>query len=118
MASIRERVNKAGVTSYAVLFTHEGKQRSRTFTARRAAEKFRKLIEGFDNPADALRMLDAGVPHDGPTVADLFDEWLEVKRADMTTEGHKDYVRQYERWIKPTFGWRDASLVTERDVQA
>ena len=118
MASLRTRTNKAGVTSYAVLFLEGGKQRSRTFATTKAAGKFKKLVEAV-GPDEALRMLEDGAAnHDGPTVAALFDEWLEVKRADMTSEGHRDYVRQYERWIKPHFGWRDASLVTERDVQA
>lgn len=117
MASIRTRVSKAGVTTHSVLFTHGKKQRSRTFDVLKDAEKFRKLVEAV-GASEAVRMLDEGAATDGPTVADLFDEWLEVKRPDMTSEGHKDYVRQYEKWIKPTFGWRDAALVTERDVQA
>lgn len=117
MASIRERTSKAGATTYAVLYREEGRQRSKTFTTMKAAERFAALVDAV-GPTDAV---DIGLTRQaghGPTVADLFVDWLEVKRADMTVEGHRDYVRSYEKWIAPSFGWRDAELVTERDVQA
>ena len=117
MASIRERVSKDGkAVSYAVLYTQERRQRSKTFATRKAAEKFRALVDAL-GPEGAVEVGLSGGQAPSPTVAELFTEWLEIKRADMTVEGHRDYVRQYERWIRPTFGWRDAAAVTERDVQ-
>lgn len=117
MASIRARTNSKGVTSYAVLFLHGTKQRSKTFTSEKQATKFRKLVEAV-GPDEALKKLEGGIQDNSPSVADLFDEWLALKAADMTTEGHRDYVRGYKRWIEPTFGWRDADTVTEKDIQA
>lgn len=115
MASIREHVGKRA-TTYGVLFVQEGKQRSITFDTRKAAEKFRALVDAL-GPAEAIEV---GLTKQttGPTVDALFREWLAIKEQEMTTEGHKDYVRSYEKWIEPTFGSRDAELVTERDVQA
>lgn len=114
MASIRERTGTRG-TTYAVLFKREGKQSSETFTDRKSAEKFRKLVEAI-GPHGAVELL-RGESSGARTVDDLAVEWLEWKRRDMTVEAHKDYRRQYDRWLKPTFGQRIAEKVTERDVQ-
>ena len=111
VASIRKR----GEGSFAVLFNHGGRQRSRTFTTHKAAEKFRALVDAM-GADDALALLDAD-QSGARTVDDLAKEWLEWKRRDMTTEAHRDYVRQYDKWVKPTLGWRVADMVTERDVQ-
>lgn len=118
MASIRKRVSKDGRTStYAVLFNHDGKQRSKSFTTESAAKKFRSLVDAL-GPQDALEAgRQANSKTATRTVDSLFVEWLALKRADMTVEGHRDYERGYAKWIKPTFGWRDAELVTEREVQ-
>lgn len=117
MASIRTRVSKDGcTTTYAVLYNEERRQRSKTFATKKAAEKFAALVNAL-GPTAALEVGKQANAASGPTVSALFDQWLEVKRADMTVEGHRDYGRSYEKWIRPTFGWRDAELVTERDVQ-
>lgn len=116
MASIRERTSTAGVTTYAVLYKQERRQRSKTFATRKAAEKYRALVDAL-GPA-AAEEVGLTVAASGPTVDALFTDWLAMKRADMTIEGHRDYERSYAKWIKPTFGWRDAEMVTERDVQA
>lgn len=116
VASIRERSTRAGTTTYAVLFNQEGKQRSRSFTTRKSAEKFRALVDAI-GAAEALEVGKATQKSGGPSVAELFREWLEIKRPDMTIEGHRDYERAYAKWIEKQLGWRDAELVTERDVQ-
>lgn len=116
MASIRERVSKDGSTStYAVLYNHENKQRSKSFRTLAAAKKFRALVEAV-GAADALE-IGKQKKSGGPTVAELAKQWLDYKQRDMTVEGHRDYVRQYAKWIEPTFGWREAETITERDVQ-
>jgi integrase len=114
VASIRKREGKRG-TTYAVLYSHAGKQSSQTFADLKSAQKFAKLVEAVG--PDAAREIHVGVPEGARTVDDLAREWLEWKRRDMTTEGHRDYVRQYERWLRPTFGPRVAANITERDVQ-
>jgi site-specific recombinase XerD len=115
MASIRTRVSKAGVTTYAVLYNKGGKQTSTTFTDAKSAQKFRDVANAAGVDA-ALQLLVPTSNHH--TVDSLFTDWLERKRPDMTTEAHRDYQRAYAKWIQPTFGWRDAELVTEKDVQA
>ena len=114
MATIREHVRKDGSTTFYVVFRQGKKQTSRTFDDRKVAEKFKKTIEAIG--VDATLEL-ANAKQAGRTVDALFAEWLELKRSDMTAEGHRDYERGYAKWIKPTFGWRDAELVREKDVQ-
>lgn len=115
MASIRVRQNRDGTTSHVVLFRHGGKQTSKPFVDAKSAEKFRDAVDAV-GPDAALQLLDGKAS--GRTVASLFDEWLALKKTDMTVEAHRDYERNYARWVKPTFGWRDAELVTEKEVQA
>lgn len=115
MATITERVRKSGEKTYYVKFRLGKKQTSRPFDDIRGAEKFKRTVEAV-GAAAAVEMLNAKVS--SRSIDSLFAEWLELKRADMTTEGHRDYERSYAKWIKPTFGWRDAELVREPDVQA
>ncbi|MFS3128654.1 tyrosine-type recombinase/integrase [Nocardioides sp. Bht2] len=115
MATIAEHVRKDGRVSFYVKFRHEKKQTSRMFDDAKGAEKFKKAVEAVGSTV-AIAMLDSATS--SHSVDSLFIEWLAIKRIDMTTEGHRDYERAYAKWIKPTLGWRDAELVTERDVQA
>src|SRR5690242_19754558 len=106
MASIRTRTASDGTVTHSVLFRHGGKQTSRAFETAPAAENFRDVINAVG--VDTALELAAAKSAKGRTLDSLFREWLEVKRADMTREGHRDYERQYEKWIEPKFGWRDA----------
>jgi integrase len=117
MARIREHVGSR-VTSYYVLFRTGGrgsKETSKAFDNLKDAEKFKVAVETFGHDV-AIGMLSGGRTA-GRTIDSLFTEWLEHKRPDMTTEAHRDYERAYAKWIKKQLGWRDAELVTERDVQ-
>lgn len=118
MASIDPRTTKDGKkTTYAVLFRIGKRQTSKTFATEKAAEKFKALVDATSGE-QALQMLKEQA-REGRTVDSLFVEWLaDVKKPKMTIEGHRDYERQYAKWVKPTFGWRDAELVTEKEVQA
>src|SRR5690242_908734 len=117
MASIRERHSSAGITTYGVLYRHGGKQASRTFETAKAAEKFKALIDllGADKALATLAAQD----HNGLTVNELFERWMEWKRTtDVTSRTLKDYRRDYENWIKPKLGQRVADAIDETDVQA
>lgn len=115
MATIDTYVRKDGGITYYVKFRLGDKQTSRAFDDAKTAEKFKKAVEGVGASA-AVEMLTQRAS--SRTVHSLFVEWLEHKRAGMTIEGHRDYERAYAKWIKDQLGWRDAELVTERDVQA
>ena len=116
VASVRERVSKRGETTYAVLFRHGGKQTSETFPGRREAEKFRQLVE-LIGPAEALARLNGTDSPAGYTLDDLAEKYLTWKASDVTDRTLADYRRDYENWIKPWFGHRDAEAIDELDVQ-
>lgn len=117
MASIRENTLKTGETTWTVLYRHGGKQGSKTFPTLKGAEKFVGLIDA----TDVGRALDILAQGDrapvGPTVAELARDWFEWKRPDVEPRTMKDYERDYDNWIDPFFGHRQAATVTEADVQ-
>lgn len=113
MATIQTYERKDG-TTYYVKFRLGKKQTSRAFDSLKGAQKFKAAVESV-GAAAAVELLDQKLS--ARTVDSLFREWLEHKRPGMTTEGHRDYVRAYEKWIKQQLGWRDAELLTERDIQ-
>jgi len=118
MARIREHAGRRG-TTYYVLFRTGGKgshEKSKAFNDSANAEKFKVAVETF-GPDVALQMLENGKKA-GRTIDSLFTEWLAHKKPSMTVEGHRDYERAYAKWIQKQLGWRDAELVTEKDVQA
>ena len=47
MASVQERTTSTGKRTYAVLYRHGTRQRSKTFTTRKAATRFQTLIDQF-----------------------------------------------------------------------
>lgn len=115
MATISEYVRKDGGTTYYVKFRLGGKQTSRPFDTPKSAEKFKGAVESV-GAAPAVALLERR--QTSRTVDSLFVLWFEHKKPGMTIEGHRDYERAYEKWIKKQLGWRDAELVTEKDVQA
>lgn len=121
MASMRERVNSKGESTFQVLFRQggrHGKQRSVTFETAAAAERFVQMVDllGLDR---ALAELDADEPDDRLTVDELAEKFFEWKAGTKITERTlKDYRRDYENWVKPHLGGRAAEAIDETDVQA
>lgn len=116
MASIRERTSGGGERTWQVLFRQGDKQKSRTFTDAKKAEKFRVLVEALG--ADrALAELLTDTRTDRLTVDDLAAKFLAWKARDVTPRTRADYQRDYDNWIKPWFGHRAADSVDEIDVQ-
>ena len=116
MASVRERVSKRGETTYAVLFRLDGKQTSETFETAKSADEFRALVD-LIGPRDALARLNGHDTTAGLTVDELAERYLEWKAPDVTERTLGDYRRDYDNWIRPWFGHRQAEHVDERDVQ-
>lgn len=118
MASVRERVSKGGVTTWAVLYRHGSKQASKTFAAEKPARRLAELIDmlGVDRGLAVFAEEQPGRQR-GVTVDDLAAEWLSMKRRDLTPRAHADYVRDYQNWVQPFFGHREAAGVHELDVQ-
>lgn len=116
MASIRERTTKAGERSWNVLYRHGGKQASKTFTAKKPAERFRSLVDVL-GPEKALAELFAGERDDRLTVEQLAAAFLEWKRPRVTARTIEQYDRDVRNWITPWLGHRAAEAVDESDVQ-
>src|SRR5689334_1839254 len=120
MASVRARTTKAGVTTYAVLYRHDGRQQSITYPTRKRADDVALMMnsEGIGIER-TLRLLDeeetGGV--DRLTVADLAAQWLAWKTPRVTERTASDYRRDLDNWVIPWFGDRAAELVDEGDVQ-
>lgn len=116
MASIRERTSKNGERSWAVLYRHQKRQKSTTFASKKGADRFAKMIDllGVDR---ALAELDGKADADGPTVAELFAQWIDWKQRDLTPRAAEDYRRDFSNWIDPFFGHLPASAVDELAVQ-
>lgn len=115
MASIRERTSKQGETTWAVLYRHGGKQASKTFVDPAKAERFKTLVEllGADKALEELFGAESG----GITVRELAEKFLAAKAADVTPRTLADYRRDYDNWIDPHLGHRQADSVDELDVQ-
>lgn len=116
MASIRERTSKAGETTWAVLYRHGKKQRSLTFSTPKAAQKFKTLVELL-GPEKAVAEMNAAGSGPGLTLDDLAEKFLEWKAGDVTVRTIADYRRDYENWIQPFLGHRQADVIDELDVQ-
>ena len=116
MASVRERSSTTGESVWQVLYRHGGKQASKTFVTRDAAERVRSLIDAL-GPDRALTALAEELHQTGPTLADLAAQWFDWKKRDLTARALEDYRRDYANWIDPYFGHRQAGSITEADVQ-
>lgn len=118
MASIKPRPRADGTIGYAVLFRHGGKQRARTFDDEPYAERFVRMIDDF-GAERALRYLeDEADVEEGLSLDELAERWLASKQGAVTPNILVGYRRDYEGWIKPRFGHREAAHVHEGDVQA
>lgn len=115
MASVRARTTRAGVTTYQVLYRHNGRQASKTFAGKKQAESFAALAS--DDPAKALRWLEADDQPDRLTVHQLAGLWLDWKASRVTPRTLTDYRRDVANWIDPWLGDHPAETLDEADVQ-
>lgn len=115
MSSIRERPN--GTVS--VLYRDGTRQTSRTFHDPKQAKRLHELMTvlGVQRGLAAFAE-EAPGRHRGPTVDEVFEQWIKSKERDVTARTVRDYRRDYAKWIAPEFGHREAAFVTELDVQA
>lgn len=117
MASIRERTSTAGEMTFQVLYRHGTKQPSKTFVDLPSAERFRDLVNLL-GPDKALKVHGEEAGPQGITVDELFERFMKWKgNSKVTPRTLKEYRRDYDNWIKATFGHRSADSVDEVDVQ-
>lgn len=119
MASIRGNTPKSGEPTWSVLYRVGKRQASKTFQTQVAAEEWRDLVH-IVGVEKALAWLADDAPNTGPTVDELFEQWIAWKRdveKRVTARTLKDYRRDYDNWIRPRLGNRPADGVDELDVQ-
>lgn len=120
MATMREYVSKAGETTWQVLYRQGKRQRSITFDNPKSAQRLVELIAvlGVDRglAAHAQETPSAAL---GPTLDEIAAQWFawREKRGDLTARALADYRRDFDNWISPFLGHREAALITELDVQ-
>lgn len=120
MASIRERGRTVAVTARV-----GGQQTSRTFHDRASAERFRDLVHllgGDGRNRDTLgwpkAIAEMSAADDrGLTLDDLAEQWFDWKAGDVEARTIKDYRRDYDNYIRPYLGHRQAEAIDELDVQ-
>lgn len=117
MASIRERTSSKGETTYAVLYREGKRQRSDTFSTAKGAARFKALLDVLGPEKARAEMFGARPESSVLTVEQLAQAFLEWKQRDVTERTISDYRRDYQNWIRPTFGAMAADEVTEVDVQ-
>ncbi len=106
MASLRRRKRKDGSTSWAVLFTLDGRQTSVTFGDEASAEKFRRLVDSLGG-VEALKA--AGIADTakhqpgGYTLAEWLKHYVEHLTGVEKMTVHR-YRRFAERDINPHLG--------------
>src|SRR5690348_15312562 len=104
MASIREYVSKrTNEATFQLLYREGGRQRSKTFGSRKAAERARVLIDTFGAERGLAMLAEEDAPV-GLTVRELAEDWLAWKARDVEPRTIADYRRDYTNWIDPFFG--------------
>ena len=118
MASVREQVTRTGERTYSVLYRQGKRQTSKTLATRKSADRLVALIDtlGVERGLVAFAEERPG-RNQGVTLDALAEKWLAWKKRDLTPRAHADYKRDYDNWIGPFLGHREAAFITETEVQ-
>lgn len=117
MASVRERTGATGETTWSVLYRHGKRQASKTFRTAKGARDFKVLVDQFGAEKALDYLADQTPAAVGLTVDELAARWLASKPGDVTPSILTGYRRDYDNWISPYLGHREAAHITEVDVQ-
>lgn len=116
MASIRARKRADGSAYYAVLFRHDGRQTSKSFTEHPRAVKFERLVETV-GPAAALEIIEQNTASgDTPTLTEWFTHYLE-HATGITSGTREEYRRLAARTWLPRFGALPVDAITRDAVK-
>src|SRR6478735_12568951 len=78
MASIRHRTHANGTVTWQVMYRHDSRQASKTFTTDKRARDFKRLVDDV-GPAEALEILAAqeGSADDTPTLREWCHRYID-----------------------------------------
>lgn len=124
MATLDKRRNRDGkITGFRVRWrlggARTGELQSVTFSREQPAKTFKGAVEAAAHqwPAE-IDETAASIPADGITVDQLADLYLADRarrvRSDRTVA---DYRRDYDRWIRPTFGAMSVNSIDDGHIQ-
>lgn len=127
MPSVKAYTAKSGAISYKVRFRIGPKSASETFSTRKAADRFAKLVEAVGG-ARARAVMDETEPSEvlDNVLSDVALKWLEWKSAKRTdgtplrvrsTYTTTRYGQLIRNQILPHLGDKPINLVSEADVQ-
>lgn len=112
MAHVRQVSRKAGV-AYEVRWVANGRERQRTFSAKREAERYalrveNELAEGNSTEPMVKR---------SKTVREVVEASLAASQPKLKPRTHISYVQAYDKRILPALGSRRITSVTSQDVE-
>lgn len=113
-----KRVHRDGAVTWFVRYRLDGVHTSDVFNTYAEARDFAADIRDLGTRAAVARLADrvAGV-RTGPTVADVWAEFIEWKRPRVRSSRTIESYEASWRSIEPTFGAMPVDRVTEADVQ-
>lgn len=116
MAVIEERRNKTG-SSFRVTWYRSGKRQPPiTLKSRREAEDWKRLIELHKGDQDKAGRDLAKVKHTGPTLADVYQHWIDRHRGSPYTR--QNYASYWRIHLEPQMGHLPVELVHADDIRA
>lgn len=114
MAHVREVQRRGGKCAHEVRWREHGKDRQRTFTVKREAERFAARVETEIASGNDVRPL----AHNKVTVRDAVKEVLAAEEHRLKPRTLDSYRKIYEKRIGEKFGRDRLSAVTRARVQA
>lgn len=116
MAVLEERKIKSG-TSYKVTWYVKGvRQKPLTTTVKSEAEQWKRLIELHKGDLNSAARDLQKVKRTGPTVAEVYEHWLERHRGTPYTK--QNYQSYWENHLSAPLGSLPVTMVTADDIRA
>lgn len=112
MAHVREVTRKTG-HAFEVRWVALGKERQRTFSVKREAERFALKVENELAEGNSTETL----VKRGKTVREVVENSLAASEPKLKPRTHISYVQAYDARILPVFGARSISTVTSEEIE-
>lgn len=114
----KRHVAQDGTVTYKVRFRASNRQTSESFASEREAKRFVAALAAH-GPERARELFFTPTTETADLAVDALAERFFVWKAGRVRSDRTvhDYRRDYDHWIKPTFGKRSADTITAQEVQ-